>query len=736
MVMVAMINCGRILNWIMKGHGNHIWNFSSVGGEKRVNLESGRDLVHLGLLDQKLWTALSCPVHGLEIDPGTLELIDTNKDGKIRVPEVIAAVNWINSHIHDPDLLLRDTGEFPLSAINTQTDDGKKLLASAKLILKNLGKEGSTTLTVAETSDTKRIFASAQFNGDGIITPDSLGDEALEILVSEIISTVGSSIDRTGNQGVAQEQLVLFLEQCEDYSSWQSKAESCPHILPFGERTETAFQCYIRLKPKVDDYFIRCKLAGFDPQSKDKLNVLTSQIENLSGKNLSLATDEISAYPLAKVDVNRPLPLLAGVNPVWEDDLNLFYTLVVSKVLPGKDSLSQTDWKMICTKFLPYIKWKEEARGTKVESLGLNRVREILASNHFAKLDAMMMHDLALADQAKNIFLVDQLVRYHRDLFKLLKNFVTFYDFYSPGSRAVFQAGTLYIDQRSCDLCIRVSDVNRHAAMAIHSGMFLIYCECVSKLTHEKIHIVAALTNGDTDNLAVGRNALFYDRNGNDWDATIVKIIDNPISISQAFWSPYKKVYRFVETQINKVAAEKEASFENNTFKKIAEIPAKPEIAAPATKQPVQPFDVGKFVGIFAAIGLALGAISSAIVSVISGFMGLVWWKMPLAFAGLLLVVSGPPMVMAFVRLRVRNLAPILDANGWAINARATVNIQFGNTLTKLAQLPKGARVNLNDPFTKKKKPIMLVMILVMIMSALTAFALWHFGVLKLVAGH
>lgn len=38
---------------------NHVWNFSTVGGVKRVNLESGEDLKHLSSLDPKLWTALA-----------------------------------------------------------------------------------------------------------------------------------------------------------------------------------------------------------------------------------------------------------------------------------------------------------------------------------------------------------------------------------------------------------------------------------------------------------------------------------------------------------------------------------------------------------------------------------------------------------------------------------------------------------------------------------------------------
>ena len=51
----------------------------------------------------------------------------------------------------------------------------------------------------------------------------------------------------------------------------------------------------------------------------------------------------------------------------------------------------------------------------------------------------------------------------------------------------------------------------------------------------------------------VGRNGIFYDRKGQDWDATIVRILDHPISIRQAFWSPYKKLIKFINEQLEKL---------------------------------------------------------------------------------------------------------------------------------------------------------------------------------------
>lgn len=707
---------------------NHVWSFSTVGGVKRVNLESGSDLIHLEELDQKLWTALSCPVNGLEIDKKTLEIIDADKDGQIRVPEIIEAVNWITSVLRNPDDLLKQESVFSLTSINESTELGKNLLDSAKIILKNIGKEGSTTLTVEETSDTEKIFAGTKFNGDGIITEDSTPTPELIVLLNEIILTLGSVADRGGKQGITAETLQLFLEHCEKYSAWYAKKDAdLKTIFPLGDITDGAYQNFLSIKSKVDDYFIRCRLAAFDTQSTEVLNLQVARVETITAKDLSSCIEEIAAYPLAKIEANKPLPVSAGINPAWEKAISEFKTLTVSVLFPNKDTISEIEWNKITETFAPYAQWKSEKEGDVVEGLGIERVRAILAGTEKNQLQTLIEQDKALEQEATNIILVDKLVRYHRDIFTLLKNFVTFFDFYTPGSKAIFQAGTLYIDQRSCDLCIKVTDMGKHASMVSFSGMYLMYCDCTSKATNEKMTIVAALTNGDIDNLVVGKNALFYDRNGLDWDATVIKIVDNPISIRQAFFSPYRKVSRFIETQVNKMAAAQEDKVNADLTKGVENVPVKVEETA-AKKDPPAPFDVGKFVGIFAAIGLALGAIGTAVASVVAGFLGLAWWKMPIAFCGLLLLISAPSMIIAYLKLRKRNLAPLLDANGWAINASAVVNIQFGNTLTHLAELPKGARINLNDPFTKKKSPILPAIFILSLLTGVALYFLWKYG--------
>ena len=129
-------------------NNQHNWSFSTVGGVKRVNIDKAEDLVHLAELDPKLWTALSCPAANMEIDKNTLDLIDTDGDGQIRVPEILAAVKWVISVLKDPADLLKESAVFPLSAINDSTELGKTLLESAKVVLKNTGKESASSLTV------------------------------------------------------------------------------------------------------------------------------------------------------------------------------------------------------------------------------------------------------------------------------------------------------------------------------------------------------------------------------------------------------------------------------------------------------------------------------------------------------------------------------------------------------------------------------------------------------------
>ncbi len=334
----------------------------------------------------------------------------------------------------------------------------------------------------------------------------------------------------------------------------------------------------------------------------------------------------------------------------------------------------------------------------KLQKLGLAFIAEDAAKPGMSEKDFLAMGDQIsrweseveslklkveseLAAATAEFMPLRKLLLLHRDFYRLLKNFVNlqvFYD-YEPEDKegASFQAGTLYIDQRACHLCVRVNDLPKHDSQAPLSGIYLLYCNCENKKTGKTLQIVASVTQGDIKNLSVGKNGVFYDNDGLDYDATVFKIIENPISILQAFWTPYRRLSKWIEDKINKSAAEKDAKMMDDMTAKGDGLMANGE----GEKKPA--FDIAKFAGIFAAIGMALGMLASALVGVINGLIGLPWWAYIAIFVGIILLISGPSMVMAYLKLRRRNLAPVLNANGWAVNADAKISIKFGRVLTE-----------------------------------------------------
>ena len=261
--------------------------------------------------------------------------------------------------------------------------------------------------------------------------------------------------------------------------------------------------------------------------------------------------------------------------------------------------------------------------------------------------------------------------------------------------------------------------------------MFLVYCDCTTKTSPAKLQIVAAVTVGEVGNLIVGKNAVYYDNAGVEWDAVITKVVDNPISVAQAFWSPYRRMSTAIENLINKSAAEKDAKMMADATAKInaapTSLPAAPaagaegEAAKPAA---TPPFDIAKFAGIFAAIGMAVGMIGTALSSLAMGIYALKWWQLVLSFLGLMLIISGPAMVLAWMKLRRRNIAPLLNANGWAVNAAAKISIPFGATLTDVAKYPK---LKLKDPYAKTGMPAWVKVLITLLILGGAAAAVWFF---------
>lgn len=666
----------------------HKWSFFKAGGFYQVEISNASDIENIGRLDQKLWAALSCPTDGLVFDSKTLDLIDADNDLSIRHNEVVAAVEWVCRLLKDKSKLLESSPYLELANIDDSSSDGAALLASARQILDDLGKPGADRITVDDFSDPLKIFAGTAFNADGIITKISCcGDVDLESVVDDIISVEGGKADRSGEQGVDERAIGDFYSAAKEYGAWLDAPSHDKGILPFGDKTFAANLALEEVADKIDDFFMRAEIMAFDSSADSAVNPSASRLSEALSAGLSAQSPILRELPIARVCPDCRLNLLSGINPAWKDSAARFAELVAAPAL-GSDfdgSLTSSQWREIKGMFAPFSGWLASKPLGAITSIPAERVRRIISGNRMDDLLRLVERDKSLQPKIDNINNVEKLVLFNANILKLLRNFVSFSDFYKERAPAIFQFGSLYIDQRTCDLCIKVENTAAHAQMAALCYGYLLYCVC-KRRGEKDINIVAVVTAGDSDNLIVGKHGIFYDTLGRDWDAMVVKIVANSIEVYQAFFSPYKRLVKWASEQIAKRASAEDSE----NMKKLTAIPqvvGAPSPAADAEKK--KKLDVGTV----AALGVAVGGVTTAFGMFLEFVFGMGIW-LPLGVVGIILAISLPSVLIAAIKLRARNLAPILDANGWAVNGKAKVGIAFGHGLTKLARLPRGSRVN------------------------------------------
>lgn len=671
------------------------WRFFRAGGADQALLNAADDLLHLRDLDQKRWVALACPTRGLEFDERTLDLIDLDRDGRIRAPELIAACEWVGARLADWTPLLRGDERLALASL-AATDEGRALAEELQRTHALAGHEPRADIGLEDIRERQSHLAAERQNGDGIVPVSAFEQAADRALAQRIADTLGAVADAGGEPGIDETRIQAFLDQAATLLAWHAEGEAgCA-----GKRA--AAMAVQAVHDKVEDFFARCRLASYDASAAATLNATDpEQLKRHAGELLSLETGALRQLPAAPVGPGAPLPLDERANPAWQSALTALREQAV-RVLLGRDAveIDEADWRALKGQVQACRDWLRAQPTGPVAALGVDTVAALLHDDleqTRVRLLRVIEEDRAAAPRHAALNDLEKLVLLQRDLLRLARNFVSFEDFYE-GRGAVFQAGTLFIDGRACELCVEVADPAKHAPIAGLAKAYLVYAECVR--LNQKRTIVAVVSAGDVDFLFIGRNGLFYDRDGKDWDARIVKVIENPISVGQAFLSPYKKLVRLVEEQVAKRAAASDSTQQGRMGQWAGRIATadQPGVAGAQTAAPVAGASgaaggaLGSGVpgvparrvdvGTVAALGVALGSISTVIVGVFGRFVDLGWW-IPLAVLGIVVSISGPSMLIAWLKLRQRSLGPILDASGWAINNRMKLSTRLGSSLTK-----------------------------------------------------
>ncbi len=704
--------------------GGQRWRFFQAGGLRQVRLRGGEDLARLGELPQELWAILGCPVQGVHFDARTLALLDADQDGRIRIPELLAGVKWACDRLRDASALLADAPRLQLVAF-AENPEGRALQAMARRILADIGQPEADSISLHEVARREALLAQTPFNGDGVITADAADTPELKRLVGEILAACGGAQDRCGAQGIERDQLDRFFAEARAHVAWLDQG-SRPGVQPLGDATASACAAIQAVRSKVDDYFARCRLAAFDPRAAAPLNRGEGDYVALAPLALHAHSEEVAALPLARAEAGRPLPLREGLNPAWAAAMERFAEAALEPLLGGETpELTEARWRQVLDLIAPYEAWMGAKAGTAVEALGAARLREILAGDGEARVAALLERDRSFATEAGGLADLEKLVRYHQHLNRLLNNFVNFGDFYDSERIEIFRAGRLYMDGRLCDLCVHVKDVASHATLAAAGKIFLVYCDIMRPAAKEKQSICAAITAGFAGSLWVGRNGLFYDRDGRDWDAVIVKIVESPVSLKEAFWSPWIKISAMIGDQIRKLLTSRQDAMLSATAKQVEATSTSVAAGAPPAAGPPR-MEGAALASSVAAIGIAVGLLGSAVGGLISVVSGLPPWRTLLGVLAIFLAVSGPSVVLAWFKLRARDLAPVLNACGWAVNSRIRITFRLGHSFTRAACPPPGSELELGDVYAESRRGRHWTLIVLGV--ALVIFLYWRLG--------
>ena len=343
--------------------------------------------------------------------------------------------------------------------------------------------------------------------------------------------------------------------------------------------------------------------------------------------------------PLVTEGPDAVLPLGEHINPKHEEAVLAFAAKCVKPVLGEKPSLTRMEWKAVKAAFAPYRAWRA--------------AKPVLHEGQMA----------ALVEE-------ERLLRYRIHLGEFLRNYVTMDRLYDGSAAAVFQTGTLRIDGKEMNLCFHVESEAAHSALSGKSECCVVYLKLTRLGGGGDRSICAVVTAGTIGGLYVGRNGVFYDRDGSDWEAVVTKVVEAQVSLSEAFWSPWRKLGAGAADAVKKFLGDRQAK----SVEKMQKGAESAQAGGAALASSV------------AAIGIGVGMVGAAAASLAAAVRGMGPWQLLASVLAAILVVSLPSVVLTWFKLRRRDLGAILNASGWAVNRHLRFSMARARGFTKCAR--------------------------------------------------
>ncbi|MBR4476449.1 MAG: hypothetical protein IKO87_02800 [Kiritimatiellae bacterium] len=349
--------------------------------------------------------------------------------------------------------------------------------------------------------------------------------------------------------------------------------------------------------------------------------------------------------PLVTEAPDVALPLKDHLNPKYLEAVVAFADKVVAPLLGERETLSRLDWKAVKGSFAAYRAW----------------VAAKPVMNAAAKA--------ALDDE-------ERVLRYKLHIVEFLENFVNMKRLYHVDSLAIFQTGTLRIDAKEMNLCFDVESEAAHSALAAKSNCCILYLKLTRPAEKAERSVCAVVTAGRVAGLYVGRNGVFCDRDGKYWEAVVTRIVESQVSLAEAFWAPWKKMGEGIAAAVKKFLGERQAK---------GEAAAQSALSAQPPSEGQNSQAGAAMASSVAAIGIGIGMIGAAFASVMAVVSSMTWWQILVGIAAIVVAVSLPSVILAWFKLRRRDIGAILNASGWAVNRQMRFSVKRARAFTRLA---------------------------------------------------
>ena len=656
----------------------------NYGGSFQLDIRSTEDLEALEIMDEAFWMSTSAPVFGLNCDKELIEILDTNKNGRILSSDIRNSTKQLLTLLKNKDNINNRSNVLGLNDLDDSNEEGKLLKDSIAEILKNLKLPEDHQLTLKELRNDKDILCNGLTNGDGIIPPNRVEDPEVKLLIEDVMQCLGGLEDVNGNSGIGSDKLKSFLELAKKYIAWKDSGEFSPEILPLHEKTAEAFEIFSEIKPKVDEYFQLCELKKYnkdmkriqqEPESPDFIYECSENIE-----------DYLQHSPLAVINESPMLRLTESINPHFANLVRKLQEQILDEFLARPVmEVYKSDWQRVCDIFKPYENWLQSSNGIEVKAVEENRLRKYTNGEIPAKLQSMIDEDMKLGEKLKVRRKLEEIIILQQNIIDFCNNFVSFPNLYDPEKRAIFEVGYLVIDGRIFNFNLPVEDVKQHSNTAKRSGIFLLYLEVTGSKEDKTFYICTPVTSRKIGLLDVDKRGVLFDLNGKEWDAKVVKVIQNPVSLTEAVLAPFRKISRMLMDAIDKISSDTEKELENKFKKTTTNIQKDLTKAQPAAKDKSSSATArdlmmtGSFT--FAALGSSFAYISGT-------FAKLDWEQGQLAFGIAMMVIVLPILIISSIKLYRRNMSSILEASGWAMNARMRLTSKLADILAPKPDKP------------------------------------------------